>query len=104
MKKVFILIFTGLLSLPFSQLALSQTDAKIKYKGITIYIDYPDVPASVTRARLDSLINGISYQETGADRSFRKYWYEQSRRNVDFTHDIFFFTAPQPSTYYESIT
>jgi M6 family metalloprotease-like protein len=104
MKKVFILIFAALLSLPFSREALSQTDAKVKYKGLTIYIDYPDAPALVTRDRLDSLINGISYQETGAGRSFRKYWYEQSRRNVDFTHDIFFYTAPQPSTYYESIT
>jgi M6 family metalloprotease-like protein len=104
MKKLYILIFAALLFLSFSNEALSQTDARVKYKGITIYIDYPDVPALVTRARLDSLINGMNYQEEGATRSFRKYWYEQSRRNVDFTHDIFFYTAPQPSTHYESLT
>ncbi len=104
MKTIHSLIIAGLLLLPITREAVSQTDAHAKYKGIAIYIDYPDVPASVTPARLDSLINGMTYQEEGAARSFRKYWYEQSRRNFDFTHDIFFYTAPQPSTYYESIT
>lgn len=104
MKNIFLLIFPILLLLPVTREAAGQTDAHTKYKGIAIYIDYPDVPASVTPARLDSLINSMTYQEEGAARSFRKYWYEQSRRNVDFTHDIFFYTAPQPSTYYESIT
>jgi M6 family metalloprotease-like protein len=104
MKNIYFLIFTALFILPVTREALSQTDAHTQYKGIAIYIDYPDVPASVTPVRLDSLINGVTYQEEGMTRSFRKYWYEQSRRNVDFTHDIFFYTAPQPSTYYESIT
>ncbi len=104
MKHIYFLILPVLLFLAIPREAFSQTDAHTKYKGIAIYIDYPDVPASVTPARLDSLLNGVTYQETGATRSFRKYWYEQSRRNVDFTHDIFFYTAPQPSTYYESIT
>jgi M6 family metalloprotease-like protein len=104
MKNITVLIYTLFLLLPITRQAYSQTDANIKCKGIAIYIDYPDVPAWVTPVRLDSLINGVTYQETGATRSFRKYWHEQSRRNVDFTHDIFFYTAPQPSTYYESIT
>ncbi len=104
MKRFYSLIVAAFLLMPVTHEAVSQTDANTKYKGITIYIDYPDVPASVTPARLDSLINGLSYQEEGAARSFRTYWYEQSRRNVDFTHDIFFYRAPQPSTYYASIT
>ena len=104
MKTIYCLIIAGLLLLPITQKSVGQTDANTKYKGITLYIDYPDVPASVTPARLDSLLNSLTYQEEGAARSFRKYWYEQSRRNVDFTHDIFFYRAPQPSTYYESIT
>jgi M6 family metalloprotease-like protein len=104
MRTTFFLFISGLLSLYNCTAAFSQTDAGTKYRGIAIYIDYPDVPASVTPARLDSLINGMNYQEEGAARSFRKYWYEQSRRNVDLTHDIFFYTAPEPSTHYESIT
>jgi M6 family metalloprotease-like protein len=104
MKTLLFLIVSASVLLSANQSAFCQTDANTKYKGIAIYIDYPDVPASVTPARLDSLINGVAYQEEGAARSVRKYWYEQSRRNFDFTHDIFFYTAPQPSTYYESIT
>jgi M6 family metalloprotease-like protein len=75
----------------------------MKYKGLAIYIDYPDEPAWIAPERLDSLINGMDYQEEGAGRSFRRYWYEQSRRNFDITHDIFYYTAPQPATYYESL-
>lgn len=104
MTKVYTLIIIGLLFLPACPKAFSQTDAHAKYKGIAIYIDYPDVPASVTPARLDSLINGLDYREEGVERSFRKYWFEQSRRNIDFTHDIFFYRAPEPSAHYESIT
>ncbi len=103
MKTLLLLTVSALVILSAKQSAVCQTDANIKYKGIAIYIDYPDVPASVTPVRLDSLINGMTYQEEGATRSFRKYWYEQSRRNFDLSHDIFFYTAPQPSTYYESI-
>lgn len=84
--------------------AQNPTDANTKYKGIAIYIDYPDEPAWIAPERLDSLLNGMNYQEEGAERSFRRYWYEQSRRNVDFTHDIFYYTAPQNATYYESLT
>ncbi len=87
-----------------SSFAQSPTDSNLKFKGLAIYIDYPDAPAWVTPARLDSLLNGMNYQEEGASRSFRKYWYEQSRRNIDLTHDIFFYTAPQNSTYYETLT
>lgn len=93
-----------MLALQINIVAQNPTDSNIKYKGIAIYIDYPDVPAWMEPERLDSLINGIKYHEEGASRSWRKYWYEQSRRNVDFTHDIFYYTAPQNSIYYESIT
>ncbi len=103
MKQTNSFLILALLVLQFNIGVQSQTDSNIKYKGIAIYIDYPDVPAWIAPERLDSLINGMNYQEDGADRSWRKYWYEQSRRNVDFTHDIFYYTAPQPSTYYESL-
>lgn len=102
-NKTFLLCII-LITLQFNYGVHSQIDSNIKYKGIAIYIDYPDVPAWVEAERLDSLINGIDYHEEGASRSWRKYWYEQSRRNVDFTHDIFYYTAPQNSTYYETIT
>jgi hypothetical protein len=59
MRTTFFLFISGLLSLYNCTAAFSQTDAGTKYRGIAIYIDYPDVPASVTPARLDSLIPEI---------------------------------------------
>lgn len=83
-------------------IAHAQTDLNIPYRSIAVYIDYPDYPATVTTAELDSIINGLNYQDVGIERTFRKYWYEQSRRNFDPIHDIFFYTAPQSYTYYQN--
>lgn len=98
----FVCLLTLLLRFHYS--GISQTDANSPLHGISIYIDYPDVRASVSPARLDSLLNGVSYQEPGVQRSFRKYWHEQSRRNIAMHHDVFFYTAPMPSTHYAALT
>jgi M6 family metalloprotease-like protein len=93
-----------ILLMTFSYSGISQTDANVPLNGITIYIDYPDVPAAVTANQLDSLINGVYYQEPGVERTFRNYWHEQTRRNIVMQHDVFFYTAPMPATYYETLT
>ena len=93
-----------LLLLQISICTFGQTDANVPYKGVCIYIDYPDVPISVGTVQFDSLINGINYQEPTVERTFRKYWHEQTRRNIDMEHDIFFYTAPLPASYYATIT
>lgn len=80
-----------------------QTDANIPIKGICIYIDYPDAPASVTKIQLEGMMNDLDYTETGINRSYRKYWLQQTRRNFDITQDIFFYTAPQPASYYANL-
>ncbi len=103
MKNIFIKIAFSLFLFQFSIITIGQTDANIPYKGITIYIDYPDVPATIGSVQLDSLINGITYQEPTVQRTFRKYWHEQSKRNVDIQHDIFFFTAPLSASHYNSV-
>jgi M6 family metalloprotease-like protein len=97
-------LYLILVLLPFSTLLFGQTDANTPYKGMCIYIDYPDAPISVGAVQLDSLINGINYQEPTVERTFRKYWREQTRRNMDMQHDIFFYTAPLPSTYYATLS
>lgn len=81
----------------------AQTDANIPIQGITIYIDYPDAPASVSSDQLDSIINGETYTELDIERSFKNYWHQQSRRNVVINHDIFFYSAPNPVSYYEAL-
>ena len=104
MKNIITKISFGLLLIPFSINAFGQTDANTPYKGICIYIDYPDVPISVGTIQLDSLINGITYQEPTVKRSFRKYWHEQTKRNVDIQHDVFFYTAPLPTSHYDTLS
>jgi len=77
-----------------------NTNANELMHGIAIYIDYPDEPALVTPSQLDNMLNNMEYQEPGIKRSFRKYWHQQSRGNVDLSHDVFFYTAPQSAAYY----
>ena len=104
MKKINYLTLVIVLSI-LSIKTISGQPGKLQiYKGITIYIDYPDEPALVTPVQLDSLINGVDYRETGIDRTFRKYWYEQSRRNIILKHNIFFYRAPQTAAYYRTLT
>ncbi len=81
----------------------AQTDANTPFKGICIYIDYPDAPISVEESELELLINSMDYQTPSIQRTFRKYWNEQTRRNIDMTHDIFYFRAPENTTYYKNI-
>lgn len=90
--------------LNFSFKGICQTDANIPYHGIAIYIDYPDAPASMDRSRFDKILNGVNYTEPGIQRSFRDYWYGQTRRNLIIHHDVFFYTATKPATYYETVS
>lgn len=96
-------IITSIFLLYSAQVLTSQTDANIPIKGICIYIDYPDAPANVTPAQLEGMINDMNYQETGINRSFRKYWHQETRRNFDLQHDIFYYTAPQSTSFYSNL-
>ena len=86
-----------------SLLFAGNSYAQLKVKGIVVYIDFSDTPAWVTPARLDSLFNGVTYSELGAERSVRAYWRQQSRGKIDFTHDIFFYRAPRKRSYYNTL-
>ncbi len=103
MNRIINIVFINILLLSSWSSGYCQTDANIPYRGITIYISYPDAPPAVTPAQLDSIINGVNYQEVGIQRTFRKYWHEQTRRNAVIKHDIFFYVAPKASTYYDTI-
>ncbi len=87
----------------FTSLIHGQTDFNKKIKGICIYIDYPDAPRNISKKKLDALLNEMDYTDKEVNRSFRKYWHQQSRGNIDIEHDIFFYTAPRPSTVYSKL-
>ncbi|MFT7588566.1 MAG: M6 family metalloprotease-like protein [Limisphaerales bacterium] len=104
LKRSGITFLFAVILLVFSTHSLfSQTDANTSVQGICIYIDYPDVLPTVTPTQLEGILNDLSHSEPGINRSFRTYWQQETRRNFDLQHDIFYYTAPQPSTFYETI-
>ncbi|MFT5386404.1 MAG: M6 family metalloprotease-like protein [Saprospiraceae bacterium] len=96
------LIF-GILTLVNYSVLIGQTNMNIPIKGICIYIDYPDAPIDVSPTQLDSMLNHMDFQSPVINRSFRKYWHQETRRNFDVQHDIFYYTAPMPATFYEGL-
>lgn len=99
-KSILILLILSLFS---SSFLIAQTDLNIPVRGICIYIDYPDAPANFTADQLDSMLNDMDYQTPIMNRSFRNYWHQETRRNYDIEHDIFFYTAPMNSTHYANL-
>lgn len=79
--------------------------AQENYRGIVVYIDFSDIPrpADVTEERMDNLLNSFDYSEETIKRSFSKYWYEQSRGKIILKHDIFYYRAPKPASYYAKL-
>ena len=97
------LLFTAVFSFFSAGVLSAQTDMKKSITGICIYIDYPDAPQNITNEELEGLMNDMDYQTADVNRSYRRYLYQETRRNLDFEHDIFYYTAPLPSTHYESL-
>ncbi len=104
MKNLYstLLLLTSLFSFMAPSLS-GQTDMNIPIKGICIYIDYPDAAPEITPTQLDEMLNDLDYQTPDMNRSFRKYWQQETRRNVDLQHDIFYYTAPMPATHYATL-
>ena len=98
------LFITSFLLITLSNGLFAQTDANTPIKGICVYIDYPDAPPTVTTQRLDSMLNETNFQALPTvNRSLRNYFYQETRRNFDLTHDIFYYTAPLPFTHYDTL-
>ena len=96
-KIIFICISACLL---WSMSLTGQTDLK----GLIIYIDFPDAPATVTQAQMNSFVNGVNYSEGAVNRSVRDYWKQQSRNEIDLTHEVVTYRAPRTHSYYKSRT
>lgn len=93
----------SILTILYCSILTAQTDMNIPVKGICIYIDYPDAPIDVSPTNLKDMFNDMNYQDPNINRSFRKYWHQETRRNFDIQHDIFYYTAPMPSSHYEGL-
>ncbi len=97
MRSVTFFLFVFLMSTPAIINAQLQP-----LKGITLLIDFEDLPADLSDERIDNLINGEGYTEDGVPSSIRDYWQNQSRDSIDLTYDIFgHFRAPLTFAEYE---
>jgi len=104
-KKQFTSKHFKLVSLLFVCLISSITLAQERYRGIAVYIDFSDLPKppDVTHERMEALLNSMDYSEETIAQSVCKYWFEQSRGQVIIEHDIFYYRAPKPSSYYAKL-
>ncbi len=69
--------------------------------GLTLLIDFPNVPADVNRVDIDNFLNQRGYDGNGNNGSVRDYFYDVSNGQVDYTnHTIEYYTAKKNKSYY----
>ena len=104
-KKIYQPKIFKLLSLLCICLVATTSFSQERYRGIAVYIDFSDLPKpeDVTHERMEALLNSMDYSEETIAQSVCKYWYEQSRGQVIIEHDIFYYRAPKPSSYYAKL-
>lgn len=96
MRRIFLLSLIASLSL----VSFSQTSVK----GITLLIDFEDLPADLSVDRINDLLNGEGYTEPAVPSSVRDYWKVQSRDSIDLTYDIFgYYRAAETFATYETM-
>lgn len=72
-------------------------------KGLTLLIDFPDVPANVPRQSIERFFNEIGYRENGNDASIREYFNQVSGGKFDYTNTVTaYYTAQNNKSYYDS--
>jgi len=73
-----------------------------KLKGLVVLIDFPDQPGWLSKERAEKLLNKKKYREGSVNRTVREYWLEQSRNEIDITHDVTgYYRAPHPLSWYK---
>lgn len=70
--------------------------------GVTILVDFSDVPASIPAGDIDGLFNQIGYTGYGNNGSVRDYFRDVSGNQLDFTNEVKgYYRAKKPKTYYD---
>jgi M6 family metalloprotease-like protein len=78
--------------------AITRTGA---YKGLTLLIDFPDAPASITRGAIDNFCNMIGYKEYTNYGSIRDYFLAASGNKLDYTNYVAaYYKAKNNKAYY----
>ena len=72
--------------------------------GLTILIDFPDMPAVVPVGEVDDFMNKMDYKGYGNNGSVRTFYKETSGGLLDYTNQVFgYYHATQTFKYYDSL-
>ncbi len=70
-------------------------------KGLTVLIQFPDVPGTITKAQVESFLNDVPYTGFGNAQSIRGYFQTVSGNKLDYTNtSTTYYTAKHPKSYY----
>jgi M6 family metalloprotease-like protein len=69
--------------------------------GLTLLIEFPDVPATIPQADIDNYCNQVGYTGYGNNGSVRDYYYDVSNGNLTYTNYVtVYYTALHNRSYY----
>ena len=70
-------------------------------RGLMVLIDFPNLPGRIPVDRADKIINGVRYKEPSVTKSFRDYWFAQSRKRIVLLHEVVgYYRAPHNWEFY----
>ncbi|MDB5102477.1 MAG: hypothetical protein JWP91_166 [Fibrobacteres bacterium] len=73
--------------------------------GLTLLIDFPDVPANHSAALVDTLMNGAGYSRPGVENTVYEYYAEVSGGKLQYKNVVmpYWYRAPHPRAHYEDL-
>lgn len=71
--------------------------------GLTLLIDFPDAPATISQTEIESFLNSDSYTGFGNNGSVKKYFSDVSNGRLTYTNVVTFYVRmAQPKSYYNN--
>ena len=71
------------------------------FKGVTIIIDFPDMPGIMSKAEIENYLNQTGYNNYAANGSIKDYWFDVSNGKVTYTNTVYgYHRASKPNSYY----
>lgn len=86
---------------PMTRMSAMAAPVVGSVRGLTVQIQFPDVPATMSYAQIDNFLNALSYNEFGNAQSIRGYYRAVSGGKLDYTNSVSaVYTARHPKSYY----
>ena len=74
-------------------------------RGLTVIIDFPNLPGTLTQAQVSSFLNDMPYTGFGNAQSVRGYFQSVSGNKLDYTNTVTrYYRAKQNKSYYADAT